>query len=57
MNTPLKKLIDEHNLKAEQVALMLNVSAYSIQAWARGQRPMPNNLMELLTLKLKQEQS
>jgi len=52
----LKALMAKHGKSPEQVADMLNVSAYSVRAWARGSRAMPINLIELLTFKLEQTQ-
>jgi len=50
--TTLAQLMQSHNLRDEQVAIMLSVSAYTVGMWRRGQREMPDNLMELLTIKL-----
>ena len=52
--TALSQLMQSHNLRDEQVAIMLSVSAYTVGMWRRGQRDMPGNLLELLTMKLKQ---
>ena len=53
--TPLAKLMQSRSLRDEQVALMLSVSAYTVGVWRRGDRGIPENLMELLQIKLKQE--
>ena len=50
--TTLSQLMQDHALRDEQVAIMLSVSAYTVGMWRRGQRDMPDNLMELLNLKL-----
>jgi len=50
--TALAQLMQDHQLRDEQVAIMLSVSAYTVGMWRKGRRDMPNNLMELLTIKL-----
>jgi len=37
----------------DYVAKLLSVSAYTVSAWRRGKREMPDSLIELLQLKLK----
>ena len=54
--TVLAQLMQSHGLRDEQIAILLSVSAYTVGMWRRGQRDMPGNLMELLQIKLKQEE-
>lgn len=51
----LKALMAEHQLDDAHIAVLLSVSASSVQSWRVGRRNMPDNLLELLEIKLKQE--
>ena len=52
----LLKLMDEHRLNDAKVAVMLDVSAYTVQSWVRGQRTMRPHMLELLQYKLDAQQ-
>ena len=51
-NNTFRQLIDSRHLSDDHVAGLLSVSAYTIGVWRRGQREMPDSLIELLQLKL-----
>lgn len=51
-STDLKSTMTAHGLTPGKVAELVGVSVYTVLAWKYGQRAMPDNLYELLQLKL-----
>ena len=50
--TQLMALMGKHNLDDAHVAVLLSVSACTVSSWRRGTRNMPDNVLELLQMKL-----
>ncbi len=50
----LKQLMADHNLSIQDTAALLGYTEAAIYHWLNGTRKMPDPILELLTLKLKE---
>jgi len=53
----LKALMLQHNLNQADIAELLSVSHWTVKSWtlpltSKAYRPMPDNMLELLNLKI-----
>ena len=48
----LRLLIDNHGLTHKEVSALLRCSISSVKHWSNGSNPMPDHMIELLSLKL-----
>jgi len=53
----LKQIMIDNDLKQADIAELLSVSHWTVKSWtlpltSKAYRPMPGNMLELLTLKL-----